>query len=198
VRIGEGYSPNVSPRGDRVIWILRGQPYTATIETSGTIRADKPARLFSIRGSLSDPLFSPDGSRVAFTNSRGDHGFIALYDLRSRRISYAAPYFAHDIAPAWSPDGGHIAFIRTPGTLENEDPYVDYVKEPWSIWIADADGGAGHKVWQADRGMGSTFYGTDSAAQLFWSRDGRIAFPWERTAGGISIRSRKAAAARCS
>ncbi|HET9393489.1 MAG TPA: prolyl oligopeptidase family serine peptidase [Candidatus Rubrimentiphilum sp.] len=180
VRVGEGNSPAVSPGGDRIVWILGGQPYSATLETSGAIRTGKPSRLFSIRGSLSDPQFSPDGSRLAFTNSRGDHSFIALYDLRSNRISYAAPYFAHDIAPAWSPDSRQIAFIRTPGTLENEDPYVDYVKEPWSIWIAGADGSGGHQIWQADRGMGSVFYGTDSAAQLFWSNNGQIAFPWEK------------------
>jgi len=180
VRVGEGNSPAVSPRGDRIVWILRGQPYSTTIETLGTIRAGKPARLFSIRGSLSAPLFSPDGSRLAFTDSRGDHGFIVLYDVRSRKIAYAAPYFACDMAPAWSPDGRQIAFIRTPGTLENEDPYVDYVKEPWSIWIADAAGNGGHQIWQADRGMGSEFYGLDSRAQLFWSSNGRIAFPWEK------------------
>src|SRR5581483_8064814 len=55
-----------------------------------------------------------------------------------------------------------------------------YVKEPWSIWIADADGNDGRQIWQADRGMGSEFYGTDSDAQLFWSAGGRIAFPWEK------------------
>ena len=86
VRVGEGYSPVVSPRGDRVVWILRGQPYSAAIETSGAVRAGKPARLFSIRGSLSDPQFSPDGSRVAFRNSRGDLTFsdtLELYDVSS-------------------------------------------------------------------------------------------------------------------
>lgn len=180
-RIGQGNSPVVSPSGDRVVWLLGGQPYWAKLETSGnTLHPGKPSRLFSIRGTLSDPVFSPDGSRIAFANSRGDHGFIALYDLRTGRISYAAPYFARDFAPAWSPDGKQIAFVRTPGTLENEDPYQTYVKEPWSIWIADADGSNGRKVWQADAGMGSEFYGTDSADQLFWSRDGRIAFPWEK------------------
>ncbi len=181
VRIGEGSSPVVSPKGDRVVWLLRGQPYSATLNTQGNIpRVGKTARLFSIRGSLSGPVFAPDGSRLAFTNSRGDHGFIAIYNIASRSVSYAAPYFASDFAPAWSVDAKQIAFVRTPGTLENEDPYVHDVKEPWSIWVADANGANGRQIWQADRGMGSEFYGTDSAARLFWSRDGRIAFPWEK------------------
>jgi dipeptidyl aminopeptidase/acylaminoacyl peptidase len=181
VRIGEGNSPAVSPKGDRVIWLLHGQPFSAALDTRGNVpRVGKPAPLFSIRGSLSDPVFSPDGSRLAFTNSRGDHGFIAIYNLATKRISYAAPCFSSDFAPAWSADGKQIAFVRTPGTLENEDPYVHYVKEPWSIWTTDADGNNGRQIWQADRGMGSEFYGADSDAQLFWSRDGRIAFPWEK------------------
>jgi dipeptidyl aminopeptidase/acylaminoacyl peptidase len=181
VRIGEGYSPVVSPKGDRVVWLLHGQPYSAALDVSkNSLHLGKPAPLFSIRGSLSGPVFSPDGSRLAFTNSRGDHGFIAIYDLAAQRLSYAAPYFSSDFAPAWSADGKQIAFVRTPGTLENEDPYVHYVKEPWSIWTTDADGNNGRQIWQADRAMGSEFYGADSDAQLFWSRDGRIAFPWEK------------------
>jgi dipeptidyl aminopeptidase/acylaminoacyl peptidase len=35
-------------------------------------------------------------------------------------------------------------------------------------------------VFKADRGVGSEYYGTDSSAQLFWSRDNRIAFDWEK------------------
>ncbi len=180
-RIGEGYAPVVSPKGDRVVWLLHGQPFSAELNTRSDLpRAGKPARLFSIRGSLSDPVFSPDGSRLAFTDSRGDHGFVAIYNITTARLSYAAPYFASDFAPAWSADGKRIAFVRTPGTLENQDPYVHYINEPWSIWTADADGNNGRQIWQADRGMGSDFYGTDSAAQLFWSGDGRVAFPWEK------------------
>ena len=181
VRVGEGYSAVVSPRGDRVVWLLHGQPFSAALDTRGNVpRVGQPARLFSVRGTLSDPVFSPDGSHLALTNSRGDHGFIAIYNLATQRLSYAAPSFATDFAPAWSVDGKQIAFVRTPGTLENEDPYVHYVKEPWSIWTADADGNNGRQVWRADPGMGSEFYGVDSAAQLFWSRGGKIAFPWEK------------------
>jgi dipeptidyl aminopeptidase/acylaminoacyl peptidase len=180
VLLGEGHSPQISPRGDRVVWILRGQPYTATITTKTAVSAGKAQRLFSIRGSVSEPSFSPDGTKIAFTNMRGDHGFVIIYDFNANRISYAKPAFAYDGHAAWSPDGAHIAFIRTPARLEDEDPYVVSHKEPWSIWIVNSDGGNAHRLFKADSGMGSVYYGTDSTAQLWWSRNNRVAFDWEK------------------
>jgi dipeptidyl aminopeptidase/acylaminoacyl peptidase len=179
IDLGEGHSPAISPQGDRVVWLLAGQPYTAAIDRSGTPAA-KASRLFTIRGSLDAPVFSPDGSHIAFANRRGDHSFIVVYDVRKQTIAYAAPAFANDMAPAWSPDGASVTFIRTPGTLENQDPYQDPPREPWSLWVADAATGRGRQIFKANAGMGSEFYGTASASQLFWSRDGRIAFPWEK------------------
>jgi dipeptidyl aminopeptidase/acylaminoacyl peptidase len=180
IDLGEGHSAAVSPQGDRVIWILKGQPYSATISTQGDVSAGKAERLFEIRGALAAPVFSPDGSRVAFANVRGDHGFVVIYDLHKQTLTYATPAFAYDSQPAWSPDGTRIAYIRTPALLEDEDPYDDPVKEPWSIWVANAATGAAQQIFKADPGMGSEYYGTDSTAQLWWSRNGRVAFDWEK------------------
>jgi dipeptidyl aminopeptidase/acylaminoacyl peptidase len=178
--VGEGHSPAISPRGDRIVWILRGQPYSAALSMQPQLAVSKAERLFSIRGSLGEPVFSPDGSKIAFANTRGDHGFVVIYDVNANRISYATPAFAYDSNPAWSVDGTHLAFIRTPARLEEEDPYATQRKEPWSIWVVNAGGGNAHRIFKADPGMGSVYYGTDSTAQLWWSRDNRVAFDWEK------------------
>ena len=180
IDLGEGHSPAISPQGDRIVWVYGGQPYTTSLSTQGSIAAGKAARLFAIRGSVDQPVFSPDGARIAFTNMRGDHGFVVIYDIRKQTIVYASPAFAYDGQPAWSPDGSRVAYIRTPATLEDEDPYQDPPKEPWSIWVANASTGGAHQIFKADPGMGSEYYGTDSTAQLWWSRDNRLAFAWER------------------
>lgn len=180
IDLGEGHSPAVSPQGDRIVWISGGQPYSATLSTQGALTAGKAQRLFTLRGSVAEPVFSPDGTRIAFTNPRGDHGFVVIYDLRKQTMVYASPAFAYDSNPVWSNDGTRIAYIRTPATLEDEDPYQNPAKEPWSIWVANSVSGGARQVFKADPGMGSEYYGTASATQLIWSRDNRIAFAWEK------------------
>ncbi|MGZ3543324.1 MAG: prolyl oligopeptidase family serine peptidase [Vulcanimicrobiaceae bacterium] len=182
VLVGEGRSPAVSPAGDRIVFLRHGQPFVSTLAVSqSSIHVGKATPLFSVRGSLREPLWSPDGTRIAFANARGDHGFLVIYDTRRKSLVYATANFANDEYAAWSPDGSRIAFVREPGAREDSSEYDDPGAEaPWSIWVADAATGTAHQIFTAEPGMGSVYYGTDSAAQLFWSNDNRIAFPWEK------------------
>ena len=86
-----------------------------------------PPQEISIRGVVGNPVFSPDGRRIAFENSRGGYstqspnpwgpsraytwGFIAVYDFTDGRISYVSPAFARDASPRWL-DDGTISFTR--------------------------------------------------------------------------------------
>lgn len=71
------------------------------------------------------PNFSPDGSRIAFTSSRPtadqpdpdrvENSDIFVIDARegaeARRLT---TFFGNDSSPVWSPDGASIAYIRGP------------------------------------------------------------------------------------
>jgi dipeptidyl aminopeptidase/acylaminoacyl peptidase len=185
IQLGTGQEPAVSPKGDRVAWIGDdGQVTSATIASADggkTWTAGKADTLFTVRGSASGPLWSPDGSRLAITNQRGDHSYIAMYTLGATNVTFAAPAFSHDGNPVWSPDGTRIAFLRLPGDVSTLSYYDDPSRyPPWSIGVADAATGSGGIVWRAPRGRGYEFNIADGVQPLWWSRDGRIAFVWER------------------
>jgi Tol biopolymer transport system component len=130
--------------------------------TTGRLR-----RLTSYPGLDGQPAWSPDGARVAF--ARGtyvpiSHGGEALHQgifvmdadgSHVRRLTNC-PGLSCDTAdssPAWSPDGGRIAFVRTT-----------------SIWVVGSDGSSPRRLCgRCARGH--------LVQEVSWSPDGRtIAF----------------------
>ncbi len=180
VQVGVGNSVALSPRGDAAAFTsVQGVLNVVSLTKSGdTYTVGKPDPL-PIRGTIAGMVWSPDGSRIALTNARGDHSFIVVYTPTTHSYVYATPDFAQDRYVAWSPDGTRVAFVRMPGTREQNSPYLDPPAAPWSVWVANATSGNARKVWEARRGMGVTFYPTDSNAQLWWMHGDYIAFPWE-------------------
>lgn len=185
--LGTGEDPQISPDDTRIVWSaergLVSTPLTGALGTGELL----------LSGTVANPRFSPDGRRLVFERA----GHIELFDLTTLdRRTVTKPADAVDAGPVWSPDGANIAFRRMLGKqptflgIGYEGPYVS--AEPWSIWSAGGDTGgedpAPRRLWQAQPGMGSAFYGLTQDAtntgvradQLFWSRSGRIGFVWER------------------
>lgn len=175
-KLGNGSGVVVSPKGQRVAWVQRGQIWSTDLATN-----DAPARLVNARGNAGGLAFSPDGSMLAFTSNRGTHSYIGLFTIASRELRYIDPSLDRDSNPIWSPDGSRIAWMRQfaapRARMFSPRRTVD---EPWSLRIADVKTGMAKQIWKADEGYGSAFQGVVASSQLFWGAGDRIVFPWEK------------------
>jgi dipeptidyl aminopeptidase/acylaminoacyl peptidase len=173
--IGDGGSPTPAPNANVLAYVGRNSILFAPLDGSA-----KPQILVRDLGRDGSLAWSPDGARIAFVSSRGDHSLVGVYDLKRKSITWLAPSVDRDVGPIWSPNGDRIAFIRIPPGAPG--PFSSTrTAEPWSIWIADAGTGKGHEVWHANTGAGSRFYSLEGNSAFAWGADDRIVFPWEKT-----------------
>jgi dipeptidyl aminopeptidase/acylaminoacyl peptidase len=173
--IGEGSSPAVSPQGDRIAFINREQVWWARTDGS-----EKAAQLIRARGNCDSLRWSPDGTRLAFVSSRGDHNFVGVYDWSNKTLRYLDPSVDRDSNPVWSRDGKRIAFMRVPASREAFAFGPERAGAPWSIRVAEVEAGTSHEIWRADEGKGSVRRGVVADNQLFWGANDRLIFPWEK------------------
>ena len=173
-RIGEGNSPAVSPAGGRVAFIRDGQVWWAPLDTGDA------TQLLRIRGSAGSLRWSPDGRRLAFVSSRGDHAFVGVFDTRDSTLRYLGPSTDQDRYVTWAPDSRQVAFVRIPASTRQAVRIPHREGEPWAIWVADASTGQGRQVWKADPGMGSVFREVAGPDQLRWVAGDRLVYPWEK------------------
>jgi dipeptidyl-peptidase 4 len=117
-RLAEGSNGTLSPDGRFVAFAQDGQIYrVSTTPGPRTNDFDKGLKPYiRIWGVNSNPVWSPNGRKLAFVTRRTDHSFIAVYDLAARKISYMSPSVDFDSSPTWSADSTRVAFIRRPGT----------------------------------------------------------------------------------
>ncbi|MGH7598718.1 MAG: prolyl oligopeptidase family serine peptidase [bacterium] len=174
-QLAEGDSPAVSPQGDLVVFIRKGQVWSMALAPEA-----KPEQLFKIRGSAGSLRWSPDGSMLAFVSNRGDHSFIGIYTRSEKKLRYLDPSVDRDSSPVWSPDGRQIAFLRVPNQRQRL-PFLPMRSAlPWAIRVADVNTGKGRALWSAEPGAGSAFRSISADDQIFWGDGDRIVFPWEK------------------
>ncbi|HXN64315.1 MAG TPA: prolyl oligopeptidase family serine peptidase [Candidatus Acidoferrales bacterium] len=164
----------ISPDGQTAVWAARGQLWIAPV--SGAVPAQQ---LCYVRGENDQPRWSPDGKKLAFVSHRGDHSFIVVYDRGRQTLLYLAPSVDRDQAPRWSPDSRQVVFTREPGA-EAKMPIIPERPNPWSIWIADAENGAGHALWHSGPADNDSYPQLTEQASFNFSADGHIIFSSEQ------------------
>jgi dipeptidyl aminopeptidase/acylaminoacyl peptidase len=177
-RLTEGAGPAVSPKGDRVAFLRRGQVGWVSLADSGS--APPPEQPIHARGRAGTLRWSPDGARLAFVSRRDDHAFIGVYDVAGKTVRFVDPSVDSDGQPVWSPDGTRLAFLREPAATGVLPFTPERSAQPWSIRVVDVASGAGREVWKADTGRGSAFRGVVADQQLLWAAGDRLVFPWEK------------------
>lgn len=171
VSLGAGESPIIAPTSDHVVFVRDRQLWRVPIDGSSPAR-----RLFTQRGSASDPQYSPDGSRLAFVSGRGDHAFIGVYTNDTTPITWIAPSVDRDRAPRWSPDGRRLVFARRDGSGGAPGPLLEPTPAPWSLWVAEVTSGIASKVWTSDTTLRASVPNTHGGINLHWAAGDRLVF----------------------
>lgn len=152
-------SDAVNPNGSRNIWVVNS-------DGTGAVPLTRFNVVFA-----SLPVWSPDGSRIAFISGGALDGSDADFTtfnvwVMNANGSSATPVTrlsaAYSQSPAFSPDGTKLAFLSNRG-LDGSD-----VSEPaGNIWVANADGSGAIPLTKY------TAFNTGPIFGGFWSPDGK-------------------------
>ena len=178
IDIGEGRAPLFTHDGHSLLFIRNDEIWIA----DATAPASAHQLVFD-RGSASSLTLSPDGKLLAFISHRSEanepsHSFLALYDLEAHTLRFLDPSTSNDSAPAFSPDGTEIAWLRSPFVQSREFAASGTSPNPWSIQLADVSTGATRTLFSpAPNKPGSVLpHLSEGAPRLFFPTDNAIDF----------------------
>ena len=173
--VGPGRSPAWSQDGKKLAFTAASGPSDLWV-----MNADGSAKTSIALRAVGTPAWSPDGTKLAFTRrtSPGNHDEIWTINADGTGAANVAPetpcysdgptVWAENIAPAWSPDGSKVAFVRFGCYDDNDFARVN----TGDVYIMNPDGSGRQLVFE---GIGEGWFDEYSGVSmnaLSWSPDG--------------------------
>lgn len=156
----------LSPKGERALFVARGDIFTAPIEKGPTRNLTDSSNAHDKWGA-----WSPDGARIAFISDMDgeDEVYLINQDGSGKPEEVTHGLHAMLYQPAWAPDGKRIAFSDKDGKL-----YVLTLDDKKISEVAqDPDGDMHDYVWSHDGGhLAFTMTNPNTFRSVFiWSVD---------------------------
>ncbi|GGB28984.1 serine hydrolase [Flexivirga endophytica] len=176
--------PALSPDGSRIAYVLRTQDVEADqpVTSLWQVRTDGSGPAPLTQGLAdSTPVWSPDGSRLAFLRAADGPAQVWLLPANGGEATQLTDLPLGAGEPAWSPDGSHIAFaapVDTAPAADGSDTSNTPIVTDRLDYQAD---GAGylramrshlHVVDVSDKSCRQVTEGNWHAAEPNWSPDG--------------------------
>ena len=162
-------SLDVSPDGQSLLLGVLGDLYTVSVEGGAATRISNGS------GFDSQPVFSPDGQRIAFISDRdgAENLWMANADGgEAKKLSNGKKQlFA---SPAWTPDGDYVIVSRSSWGLRT-----------YELWSYHVQGGSGIQITKAKDSPNTPRDRRHNALGVQASSDGRYLY-YARRRGGFS------------
>jgi tricorn protease len=132
---------SLAPDGKKVALVARGEIFAASSKDAG-----EGQRLTNTAAAESFPNWSPDSQKVVYTSERNGKLQIFQYDFSNESESQLTQT-GDDFAPAFSPDGKQIAFVRNARSLMVYDVASKQERELCKLYTDAPPIGGRNFIW---------------------------------------------------
>ncbi len=136
----------------QLAFVREGEIYLASTDGTEVVRLTTPqAGVFN-----SDPAWSPDGSRIAFTRSGSDEFDVWVQDVYVMNADGSNPVrltgeHANNTSPTWSPDGQSVVFSAFSRVSGSADLYLTSATVPGGATrLTTSPGWEAYPEWSPD------------------------------------------------